>query len=195
MGADGTLLSHNLFTYCKNNPIAFKDPGGNLGFAASVVLVGAVVGGLMGAFSAATTGGNVLESAIEGALTGAVGAVCGLFIPNPILGVYCATMAGMAIDFATQASSQYIENGYYDSSKLDVGRVKKTGALTGAGTAIPQFGQPTTSAADAFGTALIWGEGSILITVADVVTTEINKSKSRNKHPRAALYNESTLLI
>ena len=136
----------------------------------------------------------MLESAIEGALTGAVGAVCGLFIPNPILGVYCATMAGMFVDYTVQRTSQYIENGYYDSSELDVAMIKKTGVLTGAGTAIPQFGQPTISATDAFGTALIWAEGSTLITVADVTVTNINKSTNRNRHSRAALYDEHTLL-
>ena len=186
LGADGTPLSYNLFAYCKNNPVLFEDHKGNFGLVAAVVLTGAVVGGLLGAFSAATTGGNVLESAIEGVLTGAVGAACGLLISNPVVAISCAAIGGMAVDYAPQATTQYIENGYLDSSKIDVGRIKKTGLLTGLGAAIPQFGQPTKYASDAFGTALIWGEGSTLITVADVVTTKINTSRNRNKNSQSA---------
>ena len=125
----------------------------------------------MGAVSAATTGGNILESAIEGCLTGALGAACGILISNPVVAVGVATVGGAAIDFATQVTTQYIEDKRVDMSKIDYGRIVKTGFQTGLGTAIPQFGEGAGNAVDAFGTALIWAEGSTLIACADIAVT------------------------
>ena len=45
IGATGTVLSCNLFTYCENNPINKYDKNGNI--AANVI--GAVIGGIVGA--------------------------------------------------------------------------------------------------------------------------------------------------
>lgn len=173
LGADGTLLSYNLFAYCKNNPVMAYDPTGHFGLVGAIIATGAIVGGLLGAFSTATTGGNILESAIEGCLTGALGAACGILISNPIVAVGLATVGGAAIDFTTQVTTQYIETKSVDMSKIDRGRIVKTGLQTGIGTAIPAFGEGAGNAVDAFGTALIWAEASTMIVCTDVVVTNI----------------------
>jgi RHS repeat-associated protein len=171
LGADGTSLSYNLFAYCKNNPVMGCDPTGHFGLVGAIIATGAIVGGLLGAFSAATTGGNILESAIEGCLTGALGAACGILISNPVVAVGLATVGGAAIDFTTQVATQYIETKSVDMSKIDRGRIVKTGLQTGIGTAIPAFGEGAGNAVDAFGTALIWAEASTMIICTDVIVT------------------------
>ena len=173
LGVDGTLLSYNLFSYCKNTPVFSKDSSGNfcvVAAVAAITITGAIVGGLMGAFTAATTGGNVLESTIEGCLTGTVGALCGLLISNPAVAIGAAFAGGFAIDVAVQC----VSNKSIDLNEVDYSRSIKTGDLTGIGVMIPQFGNPLISATDAFATALIWSEGSALIAAADVVTTKVN---------------------
>ena len=161
----------NLFAYCENNPVKLIDSTGQFGLTAAVIATGAVVGGLLGAFNAATTGGNVFEAAIEGALTGLIGSACGLLISNPLTAIALAVAGGAVVDFATQASSQLISKGTFEASQISPGRIIKTAAQTGLGTAIPQLGNANQVATDAFGTALIWAEGSTLITVADVIVT------------------------
>ena len=134
-------------------------------------MTGAIVGGLLGAFSAASTGGNILESAIEGCLTGALGAMCGILVANPVVAVGLATVGGAAIDFATQVTTQCMTSKSVSLSKIDVGRVAKTGIQTGIGAAIPVFGKGAGNAVDAVGTALIWAEASAIIACADVAVT------------------------
>ncbi len=183
LGADGTLSSYNLCAYCKNNPVMGYDPTGQFGLVGAIIATGTIVGGLLGAFSAAAAGGNILESAIEGCLTGALGAAFGLLIPSSGLAVIAAAAGGAVIDFATQATTQYIQNKSVNLSEIDGWRVAKTAAQTGIGTAIPQYGQGAGNAVDAFGTALIWAEASTMIVCTDVVVTNTIaavKSSSRN---------------
>ena len=67
MGATGTVLGNNLFSYCENNPIIFSDPQGTFLGA----LIGGVVGAVAGAVSAALEGENIAAGAAIGAATGA----------------------------------------------------------------------------------------------------------------------------
>ena len=173
LGIDGTPLSYNLFAYCKNNPVMGYDPTGHFGLVGAIILTGAFVGGLLGGFSAAATGDNVFEGFIEGVFNGALGAACGILIPNPWVAIGAATFGGMVIDFATQATTQFIEHKSVDLSEINWGRVVKTGFQTGIGTAVPQFGQGAANVVDAFGTALIWAEASAIISCVDVVVTSI----------------------
>lgn len=88
LGADGTPLSYNLFSYCKNNPTNNFDASGK--FALSAFL-GAVVGGAIGGAIISTvshvvncaingqelTASGLANAAITGAVTGAIGGAIG----------------------------------------------------------------------------------------------------------------------
>lgn len=175
-----------MFAYCENNPVKLIDSSGQFGLTAAVIATGAVVGGLLGAFNAATTGGNILEATIEGALTGLIGSACGLLNVAPLAAVALAALGGAVVDFSTQATSQLIKKGTFDVSQISLGRIIKTAAQTGLGTAIPQLGNANQVATDAFGTALIWAEGSTLITVADVIVTNSTNNTSKGGKSRSA---------
>jgi len=194
MGITGTLVSFNLFPYCENNPVNLVDPTGRFGLTAAIIATGAIVGGLLGAFNAAATGGNILESVIEGALTGAIGATCGMLITNPYVAVTIATAGSALVDFATQATNQVVTTGTFDIEKIDGGRIAKTAFETGLGTAIPQFGDAANVAADAFGTALIWAEGSTIITTADVIITNSTNPKPKTTNAKPKKYRGVSIL-
>lgn len=172
------VLGFNTFIYCANNPVMKYDPTGHFGLFGAIIATGAIVGGLLGALSAASTGGNVIESTIEGMLTGALSATCGLMISNPIVAIGVATVGGAGIDFATQVTTQSIKNKEVDFSNVDYGRVAKTGAQTGLGTAVPKIGNATGNVADAVGTALLWAEAATLISCSDIIITNTVKSIS-----------------
>ncbi len=173
-------LGNNMYAYCLNNPVMCSDPTGEIAFttlAVIIIIVGSAVGGAMGAMSAATTGGNIAEAAVEGAITGAISSACGLLIPNPGLAIGAATLFGFLTDVSIQHTSDMINT---EDISTDWGRSVKVGMQTGLGAAIPQLGSPTTVAEDAFATALIWAEGSILITVVDIAVTKIIEKNSED---------------
>ena len=173
------LLGYNMFAYCGNNPVTRYDPNGNSWLIVGIVVACTIVGGMMGAFSAATTGGDVVESAIESAATAAVSATCGLLIESTVTAVAIATVSGLAIDTATQIITQCIENKEINISEIDYGRVAKVGLQTGISTLVPSFKNVTTDFVDAVGTIIAWSEVSALMTVADVIITNIrNRIKS-----------------
>ena len=78
LGVDGTPLSYNLFTYCKDNPVMGYDPTGHWNLLGAIV--GGIVGAVVGGIAAAVTGGDigdVLIGATAGAFAGAVIGVTG----------------------------------------------------------------------------------------------------------------------
>ena len=85
-------------------------------------------------------------------------------------------------------------------SKIDRGRIVKTGFQTGLGTAIPAFGEGAGNAVDAFGTALMWAEASTMIVCTDVVVTNTiaaaqSSSKSVSRNRRAVSILEREMLL
>jgi RHS repeat-associated protein len=75
-GEVGKLLSHNVFTYARNNPINMEDPEGNIAWWIIGAGVGAVVGGISGAIYSYRTKGSVdwryvAGGAVAGGLIGA----------------------------------------------------------------------------------------------------------------------------
>ena len=173
LGANGDLISYNLYSYCNNNPVNKLDTSGHFGLSLGIVAACAIGGGLMGAFSAVTTGGNVAENIFEGVVTGVVSATLGLTIRKASVAIAIATCAGFAIDLAFQTSNPKNGDTNDDSSKIDWGRAIRMGIQTGLGTAIPSLGAAAANFADAVGTALIWIEGSAIIVIADVIITNL----------------------
>ncbi len=169
-----------MFAYCGNDPVQFKDPTGKFGLFAAIIAAGAIVGAVLGAFTAATTGGNIIEGAIEGGITGAVAATCGLLISNPVVAIATATAGGFITDVATQATTQYIDNGQVDFKKIDYKRSAKIAIETGVGAAIPQMSGTGSASVDAFATALVWAEGSALIACGDTIYENIVASISQD---------------
>ena len=99
LGADGTLLSYNLFAYCLNNPVNRTDINGNWsGWATAGVIVGAVlciaaVSVLTCGVGTATLAGAIAVGAAKGALIGAaVGTAAGAGIGYAATG----TLEGLA---------------------------------------------------------------------------------------------------
>ena len=68
IGADGSFLSHNLFSYCKNNPLSLADYDGNL----ANWVIGGLVGGLIGGITSAMQGDSFWAGAAQGAVAGAI---------------------------------------------------------------------------------------------------------------------------
>jgi RHS repeat-associated protein len=85
LGETGDLLSHNMFAYCKNNPVNMDDPDGDIAWW----IVGGVAGGIAGGiYSYAKTGRVDWRYVAGGALVGA-----GLgYLAQPTI-VYAATKA------------------------------------------------------------------------------------------------------
>jgi len=96
LGADGTMLSNNLFAYCKNNPVLGTDDSGNFGLFAIKALVGAVVNVTTTYIAAkATAQDYTLKDAIWAAASGAANAipVVGPLISGAISGCYTGITA------------------------------------------------------------------------------------------------------
>ena len=102
LNADGQLnedlLGYNLFAYCSNNPVRYRDESGTfigLGTAIGAV-VGAATGALAGVVSAALSGGDLKAAAISGAISGAaIGIVMGTVADPLVGGLLCAGIAMM----------------------------------------------------------------------------------------------------
>ena len=68
LGKTGGLLTHNVYSYCANNPVIRTDEGGNFFFTA----LGAIIGGVIGAVDAAINGEDVVAGALGGMVSGAM---------------------------------------------------------------------------------------------------------------------------
>ncbi len=73
LGANGTFLSYNLYAYCENNPVKYKDEGGT----SVVAAIGATVGATIGA-KALFGSGLTLFTVIAGSISSV------LILPNII---------------------------------------------------------------------------------------------------------------
>lgn len=145
-------MQYNLYLYCNDNPVNNTDPSEHFAFfalaVAGLIAVGAFVGGAVGAYTSAASDSNIKIGIIEGA-----------FVP---LTVGVASAAGGGIDYGFQFYGQKDE----DLKVIDKSRIIKTGIETGICAAIPAI---TGSYFAAFGTGLVWGEGSILVGFGDSI--------------------------
>jgi hypothetical protein len=113
LGADGRILSYNLFSYCQNSPVLNYDPTGHF-LLTTAVIIGAVVGGIIGAsiggtaayHAAKTNGAEGWElagwtalGALGGGLIGsAIGAAIGYGIGYLAGGTYANGLVAKTVD-------------------------------------------------------------------------------------------------
>ena len=69
LGADDTILSHNQFAYCENNPVNRTDNNGCFSFAVAAAIIGGLVGGTTQVISNIMSG-NQWSDGIVGAIVG-----------------------------------------------------------------------------------------------------------------------------
>ena len=97
LGADGTLLSYNLFTYCKNNPAMGYDPTGHWDwdlFGKILITTIIVAGCLTGVGAIAAAAATVTAASVTTAVTVSV-ATAGLATTfSSIDGAVCAHQSG-----------------------------------------------------------------------------------------------------
>lgn len=187
LGADGTLLSNNLFAYCSNNPVNKIDKSGNLGLAIGLFIgASAVIGGLAGAFTAACTSSNILEGVLEGMALGAVAAtatiVAPLLLPTTAgtavtAGVtfVAAGAGGMVVDYTTQRISHELSVNSNDEFVLNTGRLIKTGFTTGIAGVVPTYGTPGSSVLNAGGSLVMGFDASFFNAAAEIAITHFLK--------------------
>ncbi len=186
LGADGTILSNNLFAYCTNSPLIKIDETGNLGIAIGIFIgVSSIIGCAAGALTAASTGSNILEGALEGAALGAVAATATVAVPLllPSAGVLAtagvtfgaASVGGMVVDYTTQRISHELSENSDKKFDLDENRLIKTGVTTGIAGVVPTYGNPANSVVNSIGSLAIGFDASIINSVIEIVFTRIFK--------------------
>ena len=195
MGADGTLISNNLFAYCSNNPVNKIDKTGKFGLAIGVFIGGStIIGGLAGAFTAACTGGNILEGMLEGAALGAVAATATIFVPQLVASLVPATMAastvttlsvaatfsvsaagGAIVDYTTQRVSHELSENSHKEFDLNEGRLIKTAFTTGIAGVVPTYGDPGSTVLNSAGSLVIGFDASFFNAAAEIAITHFLK--------------------
>jgi hypothetical protein len=113
LGADSTLLSYNLFAYCKNNPVMLSDHNGHAPkwwqwaisgamVVAGVALVATGVGGVAGGALICAGANSMIGSYVSEATGGS--SVAG-WVGGMVTGAACGTGAGLAGNLLVQATT------------------------------------------------------------------------------------------
>ena len=108
-GEIGTVLSHNGFAYCMNNPVNMEDPSGNIAWWAVGAVIGAIAGGIAGAVYSYKKTGSVDWRYVAGGAVG--GALIGAGVGYLVQAAYGAIVGAAATTgtIATEAA-QRMEN-------------------------------------------------------------------------------------
>ncbi len=87
LGANGDLLSFNLYAYCSNNPVNYSDPSGHFTLVASIAIFVAITFfcTVDGAITAAQAGQDIGIGAFAGFISGIVASGMALFCPPSTL--------------------------------------------------------------------------------------------------------------
>jgi len=70
IGKVSSVISHNMYTYCENNPIMYVDNNGEIAIFVVTAIFGCVFGAISRGIEAYINGENVLGGIIEGGLVG-----------------------------------------------------------------------------------------------------------------------------
>ena len=124
-------------------------------------VAGSVVGGLVGAYTASASGSNVKIGAVEGASVAIVSLVES---SGTVVGAIVAGSAAKLIDYEIQYQTQ--------GGIIDKERIIRTSIETAFCASFPCFEQCSFAA---LGTALAWGEGSVLVGFVDSIYSDIRK--------------------
>ena len=111
------FLSYNMFAYCENDPVMYKDPEGDIAVVAVLLPVlggaifGAIAGAGVGAAAAKMNGENGVYGAISGAIGGGIsGAGVGLAALCPAMGSPIVMSTGMAGSIAEDYTKALLNN-------------------------------------------------------------------------------------
>ena len=113
LGADGSVLSYNLFAYCNNNPAIKIDLSGKIGITAIGIIVSGAIGGIVSAAGTAVSGGSgweIVTSFFVGAIT--AGATAGVAAVST-LSLTAATLCSVGIGFLGEVVSQGAEYAFH----------------------------------------------------------------------------------
>ena len=135
LGANGDLISYNLYAYCSNNPVNFVDPSGNsiisvfLWSVGIGIVAGGTVGGIIAYNAAASSGSNGSDTfyqTVSGVGKGAVaGGVAGALAGANIVSISTfgpSSVAGTAVITGTMTiAARAVEVGalQYQKSTMD----------------------------------------------------------------------------
>ena len=93
------LMNYNLYSYCFNNPVMYKDGNGEFPFFAITAAIGAVAGAVVGGIVAASNGDNVWAGVGIGAAAGGLiglgaGAAAGTLLAGSVTASSSAVFTG-----------------------------------------------------------------------------------------------------
>jgi len=106
IGRQGDILSHNMYSYCENNPIMNYDPNGNFAWAIPGAIIGGIIGGVVGGIISYKKTGHINWWAVAGgAAAGAlIGAGAG-YLAQTILSSSVATTATVEVGTSLTAAA------------------------------------------------------------------------------------------
>ena len=136
LGANGDLVSLNLFAYCGNNPVSREDANGGFWLTVGVMAVGGLIGAAISAVSSVVTQ-QALTGTVNWKSVGvatAAGFVSGAVAASP-LGLVGQQVAGGVIGGLSYAADCYVNDKAMklDEAVLSVGMGVISGRIGGSG--------------------------------------------------------------
>lgn len=126
------VLGYNMFAYCENNPVKYKDTSGTfIGMA-----IGSIIGGIAGYIEAKRNNADVIKGTLIGAATGAIS---GLSVDAAIA---TGGVGGIVLAFAGGAISSALNYGLTEKANgnaVDTGEMV-TEAIVGGAFNVLSFG-------------------------------------------------------
>ena len=114
-----SVIGHNMFAYCCNNPITLADRSGSVGTLAIVCAVSATISGVANAVATAVSGGSFQDCLLAG-LVGAIGGGIGAFVGSTApLSALAANVIGRGVaTIITDLGTSLVLNGEITANDL-----------------------------------------------------------------------------